>query len=139
MQDMPAVLKKAIDTAESMNQVMETVRKNSKNLEGLTEPLGQRGEMLVNRLDEGTKKLNLMVDEMLHFSRMLNSPDSSLGQLLNNPELCQHINRTVKNIDDLTRQLKPIINDARVFTDKIARHPAMLGVRGALQKNPGIK
>ncbi len=36
-------------------------------------------------------------------------------------------------------QLKPILDDARVFSDKIARHPETLGVRGALQRNPGIK
>ena len=35
--------------------------------------------------------------------------------------------------------LPPIVNDARVFTDKIARHPEVLGVRGAIKKSPGIK
>ena len=67
------------------------------------------------------------------------SQQGSLGQLLNNPELYQHLNRAAKNIDELTRQLKPILDDARVFSDKIARHPETLGVRGAIQRSPGIK
>jgi phospholipid/cholesterol/gamma-HCH transport system substrate-binding protein len=59
--------------------------------------------------------------------------------LVTNPELYQHINRAAKNIDEVSRQLKPIVDDARVFSDKIARHPEMLGVRGAVQKSTGIK
>jgi len=35
--------------------------------------------------------------------------------------------------------LKPILNDARNFTDKIARHPELLGVRGAIKKDTGMK
>jgi phospholipid/cholesterol/gamma-HCH transport system substrate-binding protein len=35
--------------------------------------------------------------------------------------------------------MKPIIHDARVFSDKIARHPELLGVRGAIQRNAGTK
>ncbi len=127
------------ETAKQMGAAMETVKNNLKNLEGLTKPLGQRGETLVQRMTEGTDKLNQVMDEMLRFSRMLNDPNNAIGQLLNNPELCQHLNRAIKNVDDLIRQLKPILDDARVFSDKIARHPETLGVRGALQRSPGIK
>ncbi len=118
---------------------MKTVQQNLKNLEGLTKPLGQRGETLVQRMTDGTDKLNQVMDEMLRFSRSLNDPDNALGQLVNNPELVRHLTRAVKNIDDLTRQLKPILDDARVFSDKIARHPEVLGVRGAIKPSPGIK
>ncbi len=90
-------------------------------------------------MDEGTLKLNRAMDDMLRFSATLNNPNSSLGQLLNSPELYQHINRAARNIDELTRELKPVVDDARVFSDKIARHPEMLGVRGAIQRSPGIK
>jgi phospholipid/cholesterol/gamma-HCH transport system substrate-binding protein len=136
---LPGMLEKSRETAESLTGAMRLVQKNLTNLEGLTEPLGRNGEALVKRLDDGTKKLNDMVDEMLHFSRALNSPDGSVGQLVNNPELYQRVCRTLKNVEELTRQLKPILDDARVFSDKIARHPEMLGVRGAIQKNPGLK
>jgi hypothetical protein len=35
----------------------------------------------------------------------------------------------------MTTDLRPIINDMRVFSDKIARNPGELGVRGALRRN----
>ena len=76
---------------------------------------------------------------MLKFSQALNNSEGTIGQLVNNPELYQHLNRAAKNIDEVSRQLKPIVDDARVFSDKIARHPEMLGVKGVMQKGAGIK
>jgi phospholipid/cholesterol/gamma-HCH transport system substrate-binding protein len=62
-----------------------------------------------------------------------------VGQLVNNPELYNNVNNAVLQVNTLIKELRPIINDARVFTDKIARHPETLGVRGALERNAGIK
>ena len=76
---------------------------------------------------------------MLKFSQDLNNPQGSIGRLLHDPELYQHVNRAAKNIDELSRELKPILADVRVFTDKVARHPESLGVRGAMQKSTGLK
>jgi hypothetical protein len=42
-------------------------------------------------------------------------------------------------VNRLTKELRPIVDDVRVFTDKIARHPEQLGVRGALDRRPGLK
>jgi hypothetical protein len=35
--------------------------------------------------------------------------------------------------------LRPIVNDVRVITDKVARDPGRLGVRGIFQQSSGIK
>ena len=35
--------------------------------------------------------------------------------------------------------LRPIVRDARAFSDKIARHPEKLGVRGLVDRSTGIK
>ena len=109
------------------------------NIEGLTKPLGERGPGLVDEIDASMKKLNLLTDNMLRFSQELNDPQGSLGALLHDKELYVRVNHMAKNLDELTRDLKPILNDARVFTDKIARHPELLGVRGAIKKDAGMK
>jgi phospholipid/cholesterol/gamma-HCH transport system substrate-binding protein len=54
-------------------------------------------------------------------------------------QLYDNLSQAAENVNCLTRQLRPVVNDVRVFTDKIARHPEQLGVRGALQRSPGIK
>ncbi len=136
---MPEVLKDARQTVELMGEAIGALQKNLNNLEGLTKPLGQRGETLVARIDQSTVKLDRLMDEMLRFSRDLNDPQGSLGQLVHDPELYQHLSRAARNIDQLSRDLRPIVDDARIFSDKIARHPEQLGLRGVIQRSPGLK
>jgi phospholipid/cholesterol/gamma-HCH transport system substrate-binding protein len=61
-----------------------------------------------------------------------------LGQLIHNPELYQNLNRTIRNVEYLTRKLEPIIDDARVFSDKVSRNPGII-VRDAVRPGPGLK
>jgi phospholipid/cholesterol/gamma-HCH transport system substrate-binding protein len=137
--EMPAVLKETRGAVEQIGGTFASLERNMQNIEGLTKPLGERGPMLVDEFDASLKKLNLLSDNMLRFSQELNDPQGSLGALLHDRELYQHVNHVAKNMDELIRDLKPILNDARVFTDKIARHPELLGVRGAIKKDAGLK
>jgi phospholipid/cholesterol/gamma-HCH transport system substrate-binding protein len=75
---------------------------------------------------------------MADLTESLNNPAGSLGRLINDPELYQNLNRAVHNVEQVTRQLRPIVGDARVLTDKLSRHPGTL-VRDALSPGPGIK
>ena len=137
--EMPEVLNSTRETMDRMGKSISSLDDNLRNLEGLTRPLGENGATLVQRIDSSTAKLDRVLDEFLHFTQDLNNPQGTVGQLMHDPELYQHISRTMRNVDELTRDLRPILDDARVFTDKIARHPSQLGVRGALQKDAGIK
>jgi phospholipid/cholesterol/gamma-HCH transport system substrate-binding protein len=139
MQHLPQMVKDTHDTVLKMRETMAAVDRNLTNIEGFTKPLGERGETLIDNLDRGTERLDKLVSEMLKFSQALNSSQGTIGQLVNNPELYQNLNRAARNIDEISRELKPIVSDARVFSDKIARHPEMLGVRGVMQKGAGIK
>ena len=139
LKQMPQMIKDSHEMVLKMRETVGVLDRNLRNVEGFTKPLGERGEALIDNLDRGTQKLDLLVSEMLKFSQALNSSEGTIGQLVNNPELYQHINRAAKNIDEVSRQLKPIVDDARVFSDKIARHPEVLGVRGVMQKGAGIK
>ena len=50
----------------------------------------------------------------------------------------QKLNRSAENIEEVTSRLRPIVDDVRIFTDKIARDPGgELGVRGALRRQQG--
>ena len=55
------------------------------------------------------------------------------------PEVYNDLAQAANNVNRLTQDLRPIIDDVRVFTDKIARHPEQLGVRGALDRKTGLK
>jgi phospholipid/cholesterol/gamma-HCH transport system substrate-binding protein len=116
----------------NMKVTIGSVNANLDNMEKFTEPLGERGESLFQNLDDIASRLSEFTDK-------LNRSEGTIGMMINNPELYQHMNRAAKNLEDLSRQLRPIVDDARVFSDKIARHPEVLGVKGVMQKGAGIK
>lgn len=139
LRDMPELLGDTRDTVNTMRTAVESVDRNLRNLEGLTGPLGERGEGIVTRVDQAVTRLDDLLGEFSDFGRKLNQGEGSLGQLMRNPDLYQHLNAAAGNIEQITRELKPILSDVRVFSDKIARHPESLGIRGALQRSPGTK
>jgi phospholipid/cholesterol/gamma-HCH transport system substrate-binding protein len=139
IEELPGVLKDTRRTVGVLGDSITELQGAIGNVEKFTRPLSDRGDSMVSNLDNSLNKLSTLSDQLLTFSTSLNDPRSSLGQLVRDPELYQHVNRAARNLEELTRELKPIVSDARVFSDKIARHPEMLGVRGAIQKNPGIK
>ena len=128
--ELPQLLTDTRGAMNTMRTTVESVDRNLRNLEGFTGPLGDRGEEIVNRADQAIARLDDMLGEMSDFGKKLNSGEGSLGQLMRNPDLYQHLNAAAKNIEQITCQMKPILADARVFSDKIARRPELLGVRG---------
>jgi phospholipid/cholesterol/gamma-HCH transport system substrate-binding protein len=139
LRDLPELMADTRETVTTMKTTMDSVDRNLRNLEGFTGPLGERGETIIDNIDRALAQLDTMMGEFSDFGRKLNSGEGSLGMLIRDKELYMHLNGAATNIEKLTRELKPILADVRVFSDKIARHPESLGVRGAIQRNPGIK
>jgi phospholipid/cholesterol/gamma-HCH transport system substrate-binding protein len=136
--DLPEVLQEMKTTISGVKNTLQLVDNNLKNVEGLTKPLGDRGTQIINNIENSTAKLDLVLSEMGNFSKKLNDSEGSLGQLLNNPDVYQQLNSAITNVNDITRQLKPIVRDVRVFTDKVSRHQGSI-LREALHPSSGIK
>ena len=126
-------------TFQNLNNTMSLLDRSLRDINNFTEPLGRNGAERVRQIDQAISTLGSLMTQMEGFSRKLNSQQGSLGKLVNDPELYTHLNNAARNLDKLTRKLEPIIDDVRVFTDKIARDPGSLGVRGALRRNIPIK
>ncbi len=135
----PKLLREMRETNDQMKKLVPNVERTFKNLEEFTDVLGKRGPDIIDQLDQSAHKFQRAVTEMAQVSGKLNDNKGSLGLLINDPELYQRINNAAGNVEDLTRELKPVIRDARFLTDELARHPEKLGVRGALERSPGTK
>jgi phospholipid/cholesterol/gamma-HCH transport system substrate-binding protein len=77
--------------------------------------------------------------DLAEFANRINDRRSTLGKLAADTELYDNLNELVLQVDHLSRQLQPVVRDLRVFSDKIARNPEILGVRGAIQRSSGTK
>lgn len=137
--DLPDVLAQARSAMEGIEAAVASARSNLENLKGFTEPLGEEGPGLVDKVNSSLNNLDAVLEEILTFAEDLNRSDGTLNQLTKNPELYDNLNRAVRNIEVISRQLKPIVNDVRIFSDKIARDPGRLGVSGVLRRRSGIK
>jgi phospholipid/cholesterol/gamma-HCH transport system substrate-binding protein len=91
------------------------------------------------RLNASADKLDRLMAELLTFTETLNSGQGSLGRLMTDPELYDNVKRTVANIERLTAEARPVLENAKIFTDKIARHPESIGLRGMVKPSDGTK
>ncbi len=147
LRELPEVIGETRDTLavarttfESFQRVSEKAETNLDNLAEFTDPLGERGNELFEEVRQSAIELRRTMTNVAEFSEAIRGGQGTLGKLVNDDELYVSINNLVTNAEDLSRRLKPIVEDVRIFTDKIARDPSQLGVRGALDRRPsGLK
>lgn len=135
LQQVPALLVDAREVMGRLKSVMARADQNLANLEKLTEPLGDRGPQLASTLETSLTQMDTLLTQLVTFSKALNSSDGTVGRLLKDHELYDQVARTVANVEELTQRLRPVLDDARIFTDKIARDPGRIGLKGALERN----
>jgi phospholipid/cholesterol/gamma-HCH transport system substrate-binding protein len=136
VRDANMAMAKANGAFDSMKLASDRAALNLENLTNFTKPLGERGPQLVDNLDGSLANINQLLEQLVTFTDNLNSREGSLGRLMNDPALYLKLERTLSNAEDLTARMKPILDDVRVFSDKIARDPRQLGLKGALDRRP---
>jgi phospholipid/cholesterol/gamma-HCH transport system substrate-binding protein len=136
---LPQVMADLRTTVQGIGTVVDSADRNLRNLEGLTKPLGDRGEQMVAQVDRTIGRLDETLQQAALFTKALNESQGTLGKLVRDPKVYDDLAQAANNVNKLTKELRPIVDDVRVFTDKIARHPEQLGVRGALDRRPGLK
>ena len=136
---LPDVLVDLRKSVGGISATIDTADRNLRNLEGFSKPLGERGASMVQGIDRAINRLDTVLVQAATFTQALNESQGTLGKLVRDPEVYNDLAQAANNVNRLTQDLRPIIDDVRVFTDKIARHPVQLGVRGALDRKTGLK
>ena len=133
---LPQIIEDAQRTIQGLERGVKTITETAADVKRVTGALGD--EQSVAQIKDTLASLAATGKQLEAFSKAANNPDGSLGKLVNDPELYQHLNRAALNVEQLTRELKPIIDDARVISDKVSRHPGVL-LRDAVKPGAGIK
>jgi phospholipid/cholesterol/gamma-HCH transport system substrate-binding protein len=136
---LPEVVADLRKTVQGIGMTVDTADRNLRNLEGLTKPLGERGAAMVAQIDVTIGRLDTTLQQAAMFTKALNESQGTLGKLVRDPKVYDDLAQAAATVNQLTKELRPIVDDVRVFTDKIARHPEQLGVRGAIDRRPGLK
>ena len=139
MAGLPQLVNETQQTITAMRSTIGTVNNNLRNMEKVTEPLAKHTTSIVERLDGSLANLEALSGELRTFSEMANNSDGTLKKLMTNPKLYHDLERSAASMSALLQNLDPIIRDMRVFSDKVARHPEIIGVGGVLRPSTGQK
>ena len=137
LDELPDAVRDFRVTMQELRVVLDSANKNFRDLEGFTAPLGQNGPRIVQSILDTTEGLDRMVEELNVFTQALSSREGTLGQLIHDRQVYENLNRLIHNanqvvlqVNDLTARLRPVVNDARIFMDKVAREPGRVVTGG---------
>lgn len=131
MEDSRPLPKHMNDTLSRMDVAMDDLRKTFA-------PYTARSESTSRNLDESMAKLNRMLTDYSGLARVLDQ-DGTVQRLLKDPSLYNNLNDAACLLVRGMPRLERILKDLETFADKLARHPELLGVRGAVRPSEGLK
>ena len=136
---LPQLLNETRNTLATVNKVVGQVDTTVQNINAATTPLARNGETIVTRLTSSLGNIETISGELAVVTKMMNENDGTIRKLLTDSRMYQNLNSTSASLAVLLENLKPVVADLQVFSDKVARHPELLGVRGVVRGSDGSK
>jgi phospholipid/cholesterol/gamma-HCH transport system substrate-binding protein len=139
------VMKRASLTLESFQGVGKATEKTMNNIASFTEPFADQGENVLKEAKRSIDNLNALIADIRQVSgnvnalmARVNNGQGTLARLIDDDQLYYSLVNTLQNVEVVTRRLQPVIEDARIFSDKIAREPSsLIDLRGAIRGQRG--
>ena len=126
------------DQKTPIERMVQTIEMTERTLRKFSESSDPDKPPPAEQIAKAMENVGEITDLMRSIMARIDRGDGSLGKLLNDPELYNRLNRAARNVEQVTRELKPIVADAGVFMDKAARHPGGI-IRDAVKPGTGIK
>ena len=126
------------DGQTAIERMVDTINMTERTMRKFSESPGNGQMAPVDQIAMAMENIGEITALMRSIMERIEQGEGSLGALMNDRQLYNRLNCAARNIEDVSRQLKPIVSDVRVFTDKIARHPGVI-VRDAVKPGVGIK
>lgn len=136
---LPELLRETRQTVNTVNKVMQQVGATAQNLNTATAPLASQSPQIVSRLNQSLGHIEAITKDLSAVSTLMNQNDGTVRRLLTDGSLYRNLDNTSASLAVLLQNLKPVIADLQVFSDKVARHPELLGVRGMVRGSDGEK
>lgn len=136
---LPELLNETRSTLTAVNSVIVQLDTTVGNINTATTPLAEQSQTMVNRLNQSLGNIETITGELAVVSKLMNEQDGTIKKLLTDPTIYRNLNTTTTSLAVLLDNLRPIIADLQIFSDKVARHPEILGVRGFVRGSDGTK
>ncbi len=143
LKEMPETFAQAKQTLVEAREAFAGVKEmsnrantNLANIERFTKPLGERGESIVGNIDSSIETLDAVLAQLGEMTERMNNSDGTLGKLVRDDELYNRLNNAAASVEQVTRDARPIVDDLKVFAQKISEDPRQLGLKGLVDKRP---
>lgn len=139
------VMKQTSNTLRAFEDVGKAAGETMQNVASFTEPFADKGGEFIDEARRSVENLNGLIGELRQLGSRanvlvdrINNGQGTFARLIEDDELYYSMINTLNNIEIATRRLQPILNDARVFTDKVSREPSsLIDLRGAITGQRG--
>jgi phospholipid/cholesterol/gamma-HCH transport system substrate-binding protein len=132
-----------VGIGDTLKSAVKNADRAIANIAEITEPISQKSDVLTENLVNALANIEALAADLRIFAHRLNSSNGTIARLVDDPTMYGKINDTLDNVrlvsgnvELLSRRLHPIVEDVRILTDKVARDPAQMGVRGILSNRP---
>ncbi len=136
---LPQLVQETRQTVLAVRMAVTKVDKNLDHLNDATAPLAEKSQSIVTKLDASLGNMEEITSNLSGFSSLVATNDGSLKKLVSDPSLYRNLNASAESLALLLRNLEPTIKDLRIFSDKVARHPELIGLSGAIKGSSGVK
>lgn len=136
---LPQMMEDTRVTIQSIRSAVVKADASLANLSEVTAPLAKRSNSIVTKLDSSVGNLEMLLGELNTFAKAVNRENGTLNLLATDPQLYRNLDQSAAALQTLMKNLEPAVRDLRVFSDKVARHPELIGVGGALKGSSGLK
>lgn len=133
-------------TVASFEGVGRAAEAAIQNVSEFTEPFGEQGDEIVgdlrrtiNNLDNLLTGSQAAVAEVNNLAIRFRNGQGTLAKLIDDDQLYYSLLNTLDNVETITRRVQPIIEDARVASDKISRNPGVILREAFSGSRGGIK
>jgi ABC-type transporter Mla subunit MlaD len=122
------------ETLGSAKRSFASAERTIENVEMITKPVAANIDEIIEQTTLSLVGLRRTLGQVESFTASVNNSNGTVRRLLDDDDIYWQLRRTIENVEMATAQIRPILDDARIFSDKISRDPRQLGVKGALDR-----
>lgn len=133
----------------SLDKIDAGLAKADKALDGvmkITDSVEGNVDEFMTSLKNSATKLESLFDEVTSIVQAINNADGTLKRIMRSPEMYEKLMETLDNVQQITGQvdqmlktdIKPIANNVKIITDKVARDPSIF-IKNLIRKQPRTK
>lgn len=133
------LLKDGRKTVERFQQSLNQADMVLANINQATRPLAERGERVLRNLDVAFEQIARTAVGLGEFIGPIGRGEGSMQKFFSDPSIYNNLNDATLMLTRILPRVDRALQDFQTFADKIARHPELIGVGGAVRPSAGLK